>query len=248
MPTTAIENLMKFISDFLPIIYVAAFAVSVSVAAYLVGNARAQADPKKFLSAAIVAILFGFGIQALEAKRAASVQESAAETAGLMNLLDLTCQTAEKNGVVASEGTSPSSPSSAQLIAMACKTSQATQAKRSAADNPMLEHMALLITLTCSTFAGALASVAITNRAKFQHDRETARINAELAGLATTEKWLKEEIGLHMHEEDTAARAHDQAGILLAKHALAAAARLRDKNLERKRELELQLQELQEKA
>jgi hypothetical protein len=239
---------MKFIINFLPIIYVAAFAVSVSVAAYLVGNAKAQADPKKFLGAAIVAILFGFGIQALEAKRASSAQESAAETAGLMKLLVLTCQTAEKDGVAASERASPSSQSSAQLIATACKTSQAAQAKKSAADNPMLENLALLITLTCSTFAGALASVAITNRAKFQHDRETARINAELAGIATTEKWLKKEIGLHMHEQDTATRTNDQAGILLAKQSLDAAGRLRGKNLERKLELERELQQLQEKA
>lgn len=236
------------ISSFFPIIYGAAFAVFVALAAYLVGNAKSQANPRKFLGAAIIAILFGFGIQFFEAKRVSGAQESAAETTGLMKLLDLTCKTAKKDGEDATDLASTSSPSSARLIAMACETSQAAKTIKSAADNPMLENLALLITLTCSTFAGALASVAITNRAKFQHDSEIDRINAELTGVAATEKWLKEQIGLHTHQQDTATKAHDQAGILLAKQALAAADSLWEKNLERRHELEQELEQLQEKT
>lgn len=233
------------ISIIFPIIYVAAFAVFVALAAYLVGNAKAQANPRNFLGAAIVAILFGFGIQFFEAERVSGAKESAADTAGLMNLLDLTCKTAKAD---ATDLASTSPASSAQLIAMACETSQAAKTIKSAADNPMLENLALLISLTCSTFAGALASVAITNRAKFQHDSEIDRINAELTGVAATEKWLKEQIGLHTHQQDTATKAHDQAGILLAKQALAAADSLWEKNLERRHELEQELEQLQEKA
>lgn len=231
----------------LMIIYVSVFGAIVGLAAYLVGNAKSQSKPWFFLVAAVVAILFGYWVQVAEANRASTEAGSKSATAGLAELLDLTCKAAEAEHSNAATASGSTLQDSAKLISLACQVSKTERAKSAGAANPMLEHLAQIIVLTSSVFAGALASVAITNRAKFQHDQETARLKADLAAAVAVDKWLKSQLNELRVKHRAAADSRDPADMILAKQDVDAVERLAEKNFDRKEALEKQLSELGER-
>lgn len=140
-------------------VFVIVFICSLAVTIYLVGSAKPQAQPWRFLVAAVIVIFLGWGFQIMEKWRAEKAPEPL----------------------------------------------------------PMLESIAELVNLTCGAFAGALASIAIANRAKFDHDKEVSKIKSQWYQVKTQEEhFLARLKPLSQHLKESARSADPAAAPLVS--------------------------------
>lgn len=164
---------------FFTVALVLAFFVVAGLTAYLAANERSQQNPHYFFIAALLSIAIGYGFKLGIDKMDASVRQIR-ETAQLR-------ETEAAN--VENQFRYPEK--AAQFFGNAWRTAsihtlewhleesrrkrlEAATLKKDAQDlednNASLRYVADLMALVSGAFAGALASVAITNRAKFKHD------------------------------------------------------------------------------
>ncbi|MGI4719452.1 MAG: hypothetical protein ACRYGO_06080 [Janthinobacterium lividum] len=93
---------------------------------------------------------------------------------------------------------------------------EAMLAPSSTASAPELSNMAQLMNLTCGAFAGALASAAITNRAKSEHDRESLAIREEYRLALEMETFNRNKLGTARTRLEAVQHSPDPAAKMLA--------------------------------
>jgi hypothetical protein len=168
------------------IIFFVVFGITIALTFYLAVDAKAQAQPWRFFTAAIIAIVVAFLFEYFGEQLNNSSPESL------------------KN-----------SPES-------------------------LAWLNKLITLVCSTFAGGLASVAITNRAKYMHDEKSAALSKR---LTSTMKELAQ-VSMEMKALKNYATPTDPADLIILREKLSSAITLWDRLQEEIRNLNIEMSTL----
>lgn len=176
------------------LILVFSFVITFALTAYLASGAKSHVQPARFFIAALLMIVIGYGFSLANNSRNASVveMENAARS------LDEKIENLENAVRAKSKDVVPDDRQrihdwrrqSNQLMESAEKIRSATA---------HLDHIATLLQLVAGAFAGALASAAITNRAKAQHDASVhAAMNQHFRALSDSAKLISDDIQAHV--------------------------------------------------
>lgn len=186
------------------LILVFSFVTTFALTAYLASGAKSHSRPGRFFIAALVMIVIGYGFSLANNSRNASIvkMENSARS------LDQKIENLESAARAKSKDVRPADRQriqewrrqSGQLTESATKIRSATA---------HLDHIATLLQLVAGAFAGALASAAITNRAKAQHDASVhAAMDQHFRALSDSAKRLSDDIRIHVSTSNVDTSVH----------------------------------------
>lgn len=188
------------------LILVFSFVITFALTAYLASGAKSHVRPARFFIAALLMIVIGYGFSLASSSRNASIvkMENSASS------LDQKIENLENDARARSKDVLPEDRR--RIHEWRRRAGQLTEsAKKIRSATAHLDHIATLLQLVAGAFAGALASAAITNRAKAQHDASVhAAMHQHFRALSDSAKRLSDDIRIHVSASNVDTGVHGE--------------------------------------